>query len=134
MKVARISARFLKSLASRQLRPNQKKVRYRMTFIVGLAWSAAGYCLWDQRCQPRPLRISEIARTSRRPPADKSGGAPPDLRARSTVARLHGIGSKAVDPLLSFISAAGANAAGRSTRHRRITYGRGPQSRRTAPA
>src|SRR6516225_672456 len=29
---------------------------------VSLAWSPAGQCLRNQWCQPRPLRISEIAR------------------------------------------------------------------------
>src|ERR1051326_8612579 len=32
---------------------------------VGLAWSAARQCLWDQWCHPRLLRISEIARVAR---------------------------------------------------------------------
>ena len=37
---------------------------YRRSHVVGLAWSADRQCLWDQRCQPRPLRISEIARVA----------------------------------------------------------------------
>jgi hypothetical protein len=44
---------------------------------VRLARSAAGCRSKDQRLQPRPLRIPQIARVSFPLPADKSGGAPP---------------------------------------------------------